>query len=200
MDAVPQFLHDVMSSPWLYVTVFALATLDGFFPIVPAETSVITAGVFAASGSPDLLPLIAVAAGGAFLGDHVSYAIGRATGSRIGAQARRARAMRWATDAIAERGGLILVVARYIPGGRTAVTLTMGATGYPLSRFTAFDAVAAVTWAVYSALIGYLGGQTFEGDPVRGLLFGLGVAMAITVVVEVVRHIRKRRASVTSGV
>jgi membrane protein DedA with SNARE-associated domain len=199
MDAVLQLLHDVMSSPWLYVTVFGLALLDGFFPIVPAETSVITAGVFAASGSPELLPLIAVAAGGAFAGDHISYALGRATGRRLGARARRAKAMTWAQRAIAERGGLILVVARYIPGGRTAVTLTMGATGFPRARFTAFDAVAAVTWAVYSALIGYLGGQTFEGDPLRGLIFGLTLALAITVAVEVVRYVRKR-ASVSSGV
>ena len=196
MDAVLQVLHDVMSSPWLYVTVFGLALLDGFFPIVPAETSVITAGVFAASGSPELLPLIAVAAGGAFAGDHISYALGRATGRRLGARARRAKVMTWARTAIAERGGLILVVARYIPGGRTAVTLTMGATGYPRARFTAFDAVAvaALTWAGYSALIGYLGGQTFEGDPLRGLLFGLGLAASVTVVVEVVRYARKRAA------
>src|SRR4051812_45459042 len=135
MDVVLEVVHDVMSSPWLYLLVFALALLDGFFPIVPAETAVITAGVFAASGQPDLLPLVAVAAAGAFAGDHISYALGRAVGGRS-----KRRGLVWARAAIAERGGLILVVARYIPGGRTAVTLSMGALGYPRSRFAAFDA------------------------------------------------------------
>jgi membrane-associated protein len=189
MDAVLNLLQDVMSSPWLYAMVFALALLDGFFPIVPAETAVITAGVFAAGGQPDLLPLVAVAALGAFTGDHISYAIGRAAGGGVGG---RGRALAWAKSAIAERGGLILVVARYIPGGRTAVTLTMGALGYPRARFAAFDGVAAATWALYSALIGYLGGETFDGDPLRGLLFGLGLAMSITVVVEIIRYVRRR--------
>jgi membrane protein DedA with SNARE-associated domain len=195
MDAVLPLLHDVMSSPWLYLTVFALALLDGFFPVVPAETAVITAGVFAAGGQPDLLPLIAVAAVGAFVGDHISYALGGAAGDRFPERARRARAMGWARTAIAERGGLILVIARYIPGGRTAVTLSMGAVGFPRARFAAFDAVAAVTWAIYSALIGYLGGETFDGDPLRGLLFGLALAASVTVVVETVRYVRKRAAA-----
>jgi len=192
MDAVLQLLHDVTSSPWLYGLIFVLAALDGFFPIVPAETSVITAGVFAASGQPDLIPLIAVAAAGAFVGDHVSYALGRAAGGRFVRRTRRSRAVDRARAAIAERGGLILVVARYVPGGRTAVTLSMGALGYPRGRFAAFDAVAALTWAVYSALIGYFGGATFEGDPLRGLLLGLGVAMSVTAVVETVRYVRRK--------
>ncbi|GIF71280.1 DedA family protein [Asanoa siamensis] len=186
-----QVVHDVMSSPWLYALVFGLALLDGFFPIVPAETAVITAGVFAAGGQPDLLPLVAVAAAGAFAGDHISYALGRAAGGR---STRGGRALTWARSAVAERGGLILVVARYIPGGRTAVTLSMGALRYPRSRFTAFDALAAITWALYSALIGYFGGAAFEGDPVRGLLLGLGMAMSVTLVVEAVRFARRRSA------
>ena len=42
-------VEQAMSSPWLYAALFGLALLDGFFPVVPAETAVITAGVFAAS-------------------------------------------------------------------------------------------------------------------------------------------------------
>jgi membrane protein DedA with SNARE-associated domain len=98
----------------------------------------------------------------------------------------------WAGRGIAARGGLILVVARYVPGGRTAVTLTMGATRFPRRRFLAFDALAAVSWGVYSALVGYLGGLAFERDPVRGLLVGLGLALTLTVVVEAVRWARGR--------
>ena len=148
--AVLEFLQQVMSSPWLYLALFGLALLDGFFPVVPAETSVITAGVFAATGQTNLALVIVVAALGAFAGDHISYLIGYKAGGRI----RRRKAFVWARDTLAERGGLVLVVARYIPGGRTATTLTMGAVRHPLRSFTFFDAIAAVSWGVYSGLIG----------------------------------------------
>ncbi|GAA3508716.1 membrane protein DedA with SNARE-associated domain [Streptosporangium album] len=195
-QAILDTLHDVMTSPWIYPALFALAMLDGFFPVVPAETSVITVGVFAAStGAPDLGLVIVVAALGAFAGDHVSYAIGRTAGSRLRGGRRSGKAFAWAERALAERGGLVLVVARYIPGGRTACTLTMGAVTYPRRSFALFDGVAAVSWALYSALIGYVGGAAFENDPVKGLLLGLGIALSITAVVEMVRHVRRRRTA-----
>ena len=139
---------------------------------------------------------MSVAAGGAFVGDHVSYFIGRASGARIDARlrpgSRRYAAFAWARGALLTRGGLALVVALYIPGGRTAITLTMGAVGYPRRAFLLFDALAAGSWAVYSALVGYLGGLAFEHDPIRGLLLGLGIALTITVAVELIRHLRRK--------
>ncbi|WP_262283503.1 DedA family protein [Micromonospora sp. MA102] len=212
MDSVLDLLHQTMSSPWVYLALFAVAVVDGFFPVVPSETAVITAGVFAATGQPDLPLVVVVAALGALVGDHVSYAIGRHGGGRLlarlpapargaasdesgrhGRGSRRRAAVERARRGIAARGGLILVVARYIPGGRTAVTLTMGATRFPRRRFLAFDALAALSWGVYSALVGYLGGLAFERDPVRGLLLGLGLALTLTAVVESVRWARGRR-------
>ncbi|WP_433374890.1 DedA family protein [Streptosporangium sp. CA-115845] len=193
-QAILDTLHDAMASPWIYPALFALALLDGFFPVVPAETSVITAGVFAAAtGAPDLPLVIAAAVLGAFAGDHVSYAIGRGADDRLRNGRRSRKTFAWAERALAERGGLILVVARYIPGGRTACTLTMGAVAYPRRSFALFDAVAALSWALYSGLIGYVGGAAFENDPVKGLLLGLGIAVTITAVVEAVRYLRRRR-------
>ncbi|MEU7840559.1 VTT domain-containing protein [Micromonospora sp. NPDC049114] len=196
-------LHDTMSSPWVYLAIFAIAVLDGFFPVVPSETAVITAGVFAASGAPYLPAVIVVAAAGALVGDHVSYAIGRGGGGRLldrlPSDGRRRAAIDRARRGIATRGGLILTVARYIPGGRTAVTLTMGVVRYPRRRFLAFDALAAGSWGLYSALVGYVGGLAFEQDPLRGLLLGLGLALTVTVVVEVVRWLHGRRRTARAG-
>ncbi|WP_043635017.1 DedA family protein [Nonomuraea candida] len=188
--AILDLVQQVMSSPWLYLALFALALLDGFFPVVPAETSVITAGVFAATGETNLALVILVAALGAFSGDHISYLIGKKSAGRL----REKKAFVWARGALAERGGLVLVVARYIPGGRTATTLTMGAVRYPLRSFSFFDAIAASSWGVYSGLIGFFGGMAFENDPIKGLLLGLGIALSVTAVVEIVRWVRKRRA------
>jgi membrane protein DedA with SNARE-associated domain len=188
--AILDVVQQVMSSPWLYVALFALSLLDGFFPIVPAETAVITAAVFAASGETNLALIVVAAALGAFAGDHVSYLIGNKAGSRL----RKRKAFVWAAKTLENRGGMVLVAARYIPGGRTATTLTMGAVRHPLRSFSFFDAIAASSWALYSCLIGFFGGMAFENDPIKGLLFGLGIALFIAGLVEVVRWLVKRRA------
>lgn len=197
-DAILAFVHDAMASPWIYAVILGLALLDAFFPVVPSETVVVTAGVFAASsGEPMLWLVVLAAAAGAFLGDHISYWIGRSAGHRLLSRfkpgTKRRAVYDWATTALGERGGLVLVVARYIPGGRTAVTLTMGSTAYPVRQFAFFDAIAALSWGLYGALIGYVGGMAFENDPIKGVILGVGLAVGVTVVVEVVRFVLKRR-------
>ncbi|WP_344535753.1 DedA family protein [Streptomyces albiaxialis] len=196
-DAIVHAVEGFVSTPWVFVALFGIAMLDGFFPVVPSETLVITLGVFAASGEPSLPLVMLVAALGAFCGDHVSYLIGRKSGDRIFARLKEGSRARRAYDRVgrmlAERGGLVLVVARYIPGGRTAATLTTGATGYPRRLFTRYDAVAAVSWAVYSSLLGYAGGAAFEESPLRGVALGLGLAFTVTLLHEGVRALRLRR-------
>lgn len=192
--AILDFLHQAIASPWLYVAIFAVALVDAFFPAVPSETAVITAGVFAAAtGTPDIPLVIAVSAVGAFLGDHVSYLLGRSSIGRLRRRGRAQAVFDWADRALRERGGLVLVIARYIPGGRTATTITAGAVSYSRRRFAFFDAIAAISWGCYAVAIGYVGGAAFENDPIRGLLLGFAIAIGVTIVVEVVRYVRRRR-------
>jgi membrane protein DedA with SNARE-associated domain len=187
------------ASGWAYAILFVLAFLDALIPIVPSETSVITAGVLASSGKLSL-PLVGLfAATGAFAGDNTSYWIGRRFGPRIekrffNSEKARER-VAWAHRQIEERGGELIVIARFIPGGRTVVTLSSGTLGYPWRRFVFFDAIAATTWALYASLLGYVGGHTFEAQPWKGLLLAFAIAFAVTGGVEVVRWYRKRRSA-----
>jgi membrane-associated protein len=190
-----------MSSWWIYLALWGFAALDGFFPVIPSETLVVTAGVFAAStGEPNLYAVIVVAAIGAFIGDHISYALGRGAGGRlldrVQPGTKRHAAVQWARRSLEQRGGLVLVVARYVPGGRTAVTLTMGSVRYPLRRFTPYAVLAAVSWGAYCTLVGFIGGKAFEDNPLKGVALGIGLALLATLTVELVRHrLTKRRES-----
>ena len=56
-----------------------------------------------------------------------------------------------------------------------------------------FDAIAAVIWAGYAALLGYFGGKAFEHEAWKGLLLALGVAFAVTALIELVRWALRRR-------
>ncbi|WP_320669338.1 DedA family protein [Patulibacter defluvii] len=202
IDDLLDLAEGAVSSPWFFVAIFAFAAIDGFLPAVPSESLVITAGVFAAAGEPSIVPVIAAAAGGAFVGDHLSYLIGRKAGGplqrRLREGTRRHAAFLWARDTLVQRGGTILIVARYIPGGRTAVTLTAGAVAYPRRTFTPFVAVAALSWGVYSAMIGYLGGHAFEDQPLKGLALGFGLSLLLAGAIELARHRAARRRRTTA--
>jgi membrane protein DedA with SNARE-associated domain len=184
-------------SAWAYVVVLLFAVVDAVLPVVPSETAVITAGVVAVSGDLSLPVVIAAAAVGAFAGDNLAYGIGRRYGTRVtdrffrGEKAKRR--LDWASTKLEERGGELIAVARFIPGGRTAVTLTAGLTRFPWRRFAVFDAIAALIWAGYAALLGYFGGQAFEHQPWKGLLVALGIAFAVTLGTELVRWLLRRR-------
>ncbi|MEU9505760.1 DedA family protein [Micromonospora sp. NPDC048170] len=196
MESALDLLRDLVTSPWVYLLIFGLTAVDAFFPAVPGEAAVITAAVLSTSGNPNLAAVIVTAALGACVGDHISYAIGRGGGAnrlaRFPEDSRRRAGSEWARRAVHRRGGLILTTARYVPGGRTAVTLTMGAVRYPLRSFLLFDAVAAVSWALYCALLGYFGGLAFERDPIKGILAGIGLSIAITLLLESLRWLRHR--------
>src|SRR5215217_1558914 len=88
----------------------------------------------------------------------------------------------------------IIVVARFVPGGRTATTFTAGTVRLAWPRFAAADAVGATLWAAYAAGLGYLGGETFERRPLYAFLFGLGVALLVALAVEAARRLRRRGA------
>jgi membrane protein DedA with SNARE-associated domain len=191
-QTILDLIDQAMASPWLYAALFALAALDAFIIVLPSESAIITAGVFAATGGPELLPIMAVAAAGAMLGDHLSYGLGYRYGARfidrLPENGRREKAFAWARSALQQRGGMALVVARYVPGGRTAVTLTTGAIRFPVRSFVAFDALAAGSWAVYCTLVGYLGGAAFENNPLYGVVLGVGFALALAALIELVKQ------------
>jgi membrane-associated protein len=190
----------VSASGWSYLIVFAIAALDAFFPLVPSEATAIAAGVVAGAGDLRLELVIPAAALGAVVGDNISYGIGHFLGERTvnrffkGEKAQKRLA--WAERTLRERGPYLIVVARFIPGGRTATTFTAGYTSaMGWRRFLFFDTIAGAIWGAYTVLLGYFGGRTFEEQPWKGLLLAFAIALAVTGAVEAYRHLRARRAA-----
>jgi membrane-associated protein len=198
-EVLESIVDAVSGSDWSYLIVFAIAMLDAFFPIVPSEATAIAAGVVAGTGGLAVEIVILAAAAGALVGDNISFGIGHFLGGRVerrffsGEKAQKRLA--WARSMLDRRGGYLIVVARFIPGGRTATTFTAGLVEtFPWTRFLRYDAIACAIWGSYTVLLGYFGGRTFEQEPWKGLLLAFGVALAVTGLIELVRHLRGRRA------
>jgi membrane protein DedA with SNARE-associated domain len=182
---------------WTYPFLFLFALLDSVVPLIPSETAVITAGVASAStGHLKLALIIVVAAAGAIFGDNIAYELGKRARPwierRFSGEKSQAR-LAWARGLLARRGTGLVVVARFIPGGRTAITLTAGMTGMHRGKFLFAVVLAGVIWATYAAFLGYFGGTQFEDEPTKALLLAAGIAGLVLGATEGIRWLVGRR-------
>jgi membrane-associated protein len=192
------WLNDFSGNWYFLAIIFAVAAFDSVVPIVPSETTVIIGGVAAGIGDQPLLGVIACGAIGAFIGDNLAYTIGDRLSDRIeryvSTRPKRQARLDWAAEQIRTRGGLLLITARFIPAGRTVLTLSSGITRQPRRWFVGWITIATVIWASYAALLGYFGGKAFEDDHTKAFLFAFGAAIGITVLIEAVRHFRNNHS------
>ncbi len=206
------FTHLQVDHLLSYLIAFIVPAGDAILPVLPSETAVVALGVATAgSTDPRIALLVFCAALGAFLGDNLSYEIGHRAGPWVrrrflagespGRRKRRER-QAWAERSLERFGMQIIIVCRFIPGGRTAITLCCGLIGYPRRRFIMATAIAAAIWALYAFFIGRLGGKAFEDQPLLGLAVAFGGTVAISLLIEAGRRgwaWRKRRQAGAPG-
>ena len=114
-----RFADWVSGEWWSYLVIFAVATVDAFFPLVPSETLMVIGGNLASSGDLVLWLVILSGAAGAILGDNISYGLGTLLGERTvkrwfsGEKAHKR--FEWAERTLDERGAYIIIIARFIP-------------------------------------------------------------------------------------
>ncbi|MET9849166.1 DedA family protein [Streptomyces ossamyceticus] len=184
------------AGPWIYAVVAASIVLDVFLPVLPSGVLVVAAATAAAAETaagamprdvPDVLVLILAAATASVLGDLVAYRLAWAGSARLDRAIARSRRLTTAQErlgaALARGGGLLVVIARFAPAGRSVVSLGAGAARHRARDFLPWSALAGLTWAGYSVALGYLGahwlGPTWLATAVSlAALFGAGAAAA----------------------
>ncbi|GGR41335.1 membrane protein [Streptomyces cinereoruber] len=164
-------LRSLTAGPWIYPVVATSILLDVFLPVLPSGFLVITAATAATAATataaspdvPSLLALLLCAATASVLGDFLAYRLARRGGARLDRAIARSRRLSLAQErlgtALARGGGLLVVLARFAPAGRSVVSLGAGAAKRRSKEFLPWSALAGVTWASYSVGLGWLGGQ-----------------------------------------
>lgn len=184
---------------WAYVVIALLVALDAVLPLVPGETAVIAGAAMAAQGRLGIVGVVVAAAAGAFLGDLTSYGCGRLLGPpvrRTLARGRRGAALLdWAHDLLERRGAPFLVIARFVPGGRTASTLSAGLLRVAAGRFVVCIALGSVLWTGYVVGLGYVGGSMFAINPLVVAVIAVGVATLVGVGAHLAMGPRRRRSA-----
>jgi membrane protein DedA with SNARE-associated domain len=190
-------LLTMMATPlWAYLALFGFLTVDAMLPVVPVQAIMITSGALTVYGDLSLPLVIAVGAAGMFTGDSVAFLLGRSTG-HVGRgwpaalrarfaprhdetpreQSKTHRAAARFTRGLRRPGPLVLLLCRFVPGGRMAAGFHAGRTGYPAKLFALYDAAAAICWASYGGLVGHVGGTAITESAWR--LFAIAATAAL---------------------
>jgi membrane-associated protein len=191
-----------MATPvWAYLALFGLLAIDAMLPVVPIQAIMITSGALTIYGNLSLPLVIAIGTLGMFTGDSLAFLLGRSTSqlgrqkapgrwsalrSRFGPkhddhavreQSRTKRAAERFTRGLRRPGPLVLLLCRFVPGGRMAAGFHAGRTGYPVKLFIAYDGAAALCWASYGGLVGHVGGTAITQSAWR--LFAIAASAAL---------------------
>ena len=152
-------------SYWAYALIFTIVFCETGLvvaPFLPGDSLLFAAGTLAAAGDLSLWPLLAVLLAAAVLGDVVNYGIGRRLGRRalLGGKLPfvKARHVERTEAFFARHGGKTLVIARFVPMGRTLAPFLAGAARMPLPRFWICNATGALLWTMAFTLGGYFFG------------------------------------------
>ena len=172
-----------------YLGIFLLMALENIVPPIPSEVIMGLGGMAVARGHMELWTLVLVGTAGSVAGNWWWYWIG----DSIGYQRLRPfveRHGRWLTLSwndvervhrfFVSHGQWVVFVFRFLPIGRTIISLPAGMTHMPRWRFLLWTAAGAAIWNTVLAWAGlYFGSNFRELDRYVGpVAVGFGVAMA----------------------
>ncbi len=202
-------IHGILGLPgWLVLVASGLvvfaedALLVGF--VFPGETVAVLAGAAAALGHVPLVGVLVVVIGAAVAGDTAGYWVGRRIGPRLLPTRPLQRRRAGIDDArllLARRGGVAVLIGRWVAFLRPVVPAVAGVVRMPYRTFLVWNGVGATVWGTTVVLLGYTAGASYvraERTLGRGVAVA-GLAVALVVVGLVVRRVRARAGGVPSA-
>ncbi|HEV2622361.1 MAG TPA: DedA family protein [Frateuria sp.] len=151
-----------------YAAVFVALLLCGAGAPLPEDITLIAGGVIAGLGYANVHAMAAIALVGVLVGDAAMFLLGHRHGARIMQWPLVARLLtpaRYAKvqEKFARYGNRLLFLARFLPGMRTAVYVTAGATHrISFLRFLLLDGLAALISVPVWVYLGYAGANNRE--------------------------------------
>jgi membrane protein DedA with SNARE-associated domain len=151
-----------------YAGLFALMALESASLPIPSEVVLPFAGFLVFQGRMNLGAAVAVSAAAGLAGALVDYIVARRVGRPLVVKLLRlsgssggdqlARAETW----LNERGSWSVLLARFVPGIRSAVSLPAGMVRMKLKTFATMTLVGVLGWSLILILLGYYAGNLWE--------------------------------------
>jgi membrane protein DedA with SNARE-associated domain len=182
MHTIAHLLHH-----YSYALIFGVIALECAGIILPGETVLITAALYAAHGHLSIFLVVASAAAGAITGNIAGYAVGRLVGEtvlarhgwRIGLNDRRLALGRYM---FARHGGKMVFFSRFAAILRSFAALLAGANMMRWRPFLLWSIAGGIAWPSLSGFgVFLLGNAAKRLSGPASIAFGLTAATAILV-------------------
>ncbi len=155
-----------MHGAWVYGLLFLIVFVETglvVMPFLPGDSLLFMVGALSAVGSLSLPEAMAVLLVAAVLGDQLNYTIGRYFGPKVFQWEDSRWFSRKGFDAAhrfyEERGGITIILARFMPFIRTFAPFVAGVAQMDRRSFTLYNLVGAVIWVAGITLVGYFFGN-----------------------------------------
>jgi membrane protein DedA with SNARE-associated domain len=192
-----------------YGAAFAAVMVEGMGVPTPGQTLLMAGALEAAEGRMNIALLLFVVTAAAALGNSAGYAIGR-WGGRAALNKLKVNPQRQQhlDDIFQKRGGLMVLLARFLDGLRQLNGIVAGVLQMPWWTFTAYNVAGAILWTCAWGLGTYFLGRDIHFIAAflhrhAGWLYVLGVILVIVLVVYLLRSrngpVNSKQSSVISG-
>jgi membrane protein DedA with SNARE-associated domain len=155
---------------WGYWGIFWLMVLENVIPPIPSEAIMSVAGIAIARGQLDFFLVLLAGTSGTVLGNLFWWEIGR----RLGYERLKPIVDRWGRwltvdwheierlKAYFDKwGGPTVLIFRFMPVGRTIISVPAGLMHMPFWRFVSYTAGGSAIWNLILLGVGYALGATF---------------------------------------
>ncbi len=178
----------------LFVIIFSeTGLLVGFF--LPGDSLLVTAGLFAAQGSLDIVWLNLLLIIAAISGDATGYWIGKRAGQTL----YNRQQSRWfrrdhllKTKEFYEKyGGMTIVLARFMPFARTFAPVVAGIAEMTYKRFAMFNVFGGIGWITSMTFTGYLLGRWIPGIE-KKIEYVIAIVIFLSILPLIIKYIQHK--------
>ena len=177
---------------------FAVVMIESFGIPLPGETALILFGVLASEGHYNIVEVIAIAAGGAIVGDNLGYfLIGRLGGRRLferwgWLRKYSERVLPRAEELMAKHGGKTVFFGRFVTVLRYTAAWIAGLGLMHWRKFLLWNAAGGICWATLVGLVAYYGGKAAADAIAKYGLYAAGVIVLVLAGTYVAHHYGRR--------
>ena len=164
-----------------------------FFPFLPGDALLFSAGVVSATDALNVWILIAVFISAAILGNTSNYFIGRYASSYFLKIKNKTfqRYLAESKDFYEERGGMAIVFSRYFPILRTYVPFIAGIAHMNATTYTTYNVLGGIGWVLLFVVGGYLlGGIPGAKENFEFVLLGILIMTLTPFIYKTVQSFR----------
>ncbi len=185
------FLSWIQQNPdWLLAAFFFIAlteTLPIIGWVVPGIGILFSLSAISGSASIPKWEILTSAALGGFLGDFISFMLGRTFREDIYKLPKLRKYQHWfkrGEQFFEKHGTFSIVLGRFFGPLRPIIPLTAGVMELPLKKFLFVSVSVSLPWAIFYCMPGYITGQTLDENQFN--LFYIATFMIVLIIAELI--------------